>query len=204
MTDFDRGALTGRLARLPGDLRLLFAAMAAERLLPTAQAFLRARDASDAEQLRRALDVLWRRGGGEPVDASASDAGLASCEALVDAAAEEDSEESLLAENAAAVVLFGLRSLRSKDPEELGWAAQRAYDTVDHVATADEPDLEAFRDNARILAHPVVQQELRWQLDDVRALEELATKARIAPEDVQALRDEARRQARSVLSPDHG
>ena len=70
--DFDRGALTGRLARLPADLRPLFAAMAGERFLPTADAFLRGRGAPAGEQLRRALDVLWRRGGGEPVDAVAS------------------------------------------------------------------------------------------------------------------------------------
>lgn len=200
--DFDRAGLVARLAALPDGVRVMFAAILAERMLPAAAPFLGTQDPVEAEHLARAIDVLWRRGGGEAVNPGEAKSALARCEALLDVAAEADTNEALLAENLAAVVAFGLRALLSGDPADLGRAAQRAYDTADHVAVTQDPVEHGPRDEARILAHPVVQQEIARQTADVGALEAAARGRSVRPAEVAKLRQAARAQGASFLAPE--
>lgn len=200
MTSHDRIGIARRLANLPQGVRVMFAAMLAERMLPSADAYLRDRHA-EAHDLRGAIDVLWGDARGERVAADEVRALLARCEAAIENAAAAESDESVYGENAAVVVAFGLRSLLSGDPEELGWASQRAYDTVDHFVMTLEPDEPGPVDNARILTHPVVQQELRRQVEDLDALARLAASG-VDPKEVERLREAARRQARTFLAPE--
>lgn len=201
MIKFDRSYLTERLGAMPGPLQVLFAAAVAERLFPQAEAFFRARDREALERLRNALDLLWTYGAAGQADDQMRDAALSACEASIRVAADEDTDDAFFAENAAAAIAYGLRAMRSGDAQEPGWAAQRAYDSVDHYVLMEEADRKAEWSEAEVLAHAVVQRELRRQLDDVAALEALAAKGGGDAREIARLRDAASQQALSMFSP---
>jgi len=202
MVTFDRPALAEGLANLPGRSRVLFAAAAAERLFPHADGFFRGRDPGGLEQVRKALDLLWGYGSNGRVGDGERDAALSACEASIRAAAEEGSDEALFAENAAAAIAYGLRTMRADDPQEPSWAAQVAYDTVDHFVLMEEAARNEDRSEEQIRAHAVVQRELQRQLDDLVALEALAARGGGDADDVARLRDGAKQQALSIFSPE--
>jgi uncharacterized protein YjaG (DUF416 family) len=199
MLTYDRSALTERLAMIPERLRVLFAAAVAERLFPHAEGFFHGRDPEGLDRLRDALDLLWRYGGESRVGAEDRGAALSACETSIRSAADEGTDDALFAENAAAAIAYGLRAMGTSDPQEPGWAAQRAYDTVDHFVLMEEADRGVEWSEEQILAHAVVQRELQRQRDDVGALEALAAKGGRDEGEIARLRDGARWQAPSMF-----
>jgi hypothetical protein len=85
-------------------------------------------------------------------------------------ACDGDKAVAFFAENATAAILYGLRTVVSKDPNDAAWSAQRAYDTVDRFVLMQERDLGLKLSEDQILAHAVIQQELHQQLSDINAL----------------------------------
>ncbi len=84
--------------------------------------------------------------------------------------AEIDTEVALFASDAAAAIAHGLRAITDRDPREAAWAAQRAYDTVFRLAKSQSTATDSV---ANIDAHPVVQQELERQVNDIVTLKNL-------------------------------
>jgi hypothetical protein len=116
---------------------------------------------------------------------------------------DASTDAAFFAENAAAAIAYGLRAIASEDPNETVWAAQRAYDTVDRYVMKEERDLGVEWTEAKIRAHPVIQQELQRQLNDIKTLQTLSG-ANVTEQDnkikLAKLREVAQEQAQSILS----
>ncbi|WP_242395997.1 DUF416 family protein [Anaeromyxobacter oryzisoli] len=199
MLTYDRSALEKRLAGIPERLRVLFAAAVAERLFPHAERFFRARDPETSDRLHEALELLWKYGGGDREEDAEREDALLACETSIRTAADEGTDDALFAENAAAAIAYGLRAMRSSDPREPGWAAERAYDTVDYFVLMEDADRGVEWSEEQILSHTVVQRELQRQRDDIAALEAMAANGGRDEGEIGRLRDNARAQALSIF-----
>lgn len=224
-----------RLGGLSARMRALFAAMIAERLFPHAAEFFGRRDPRVSDELRLALELLWKYGANGVLNHRERDAALAACMAAIRTAAEHasgvltgvqrkvaeesgaralrlrdvdaqlpDADAAFFAENAAASIAYGLRATASDDPSEPAWAAQRAYDTVDRFVMMQERSAGAEWGETRIRSHPVVQQELQRQANDIEKLETLGNAREQGEAKLMELRKLARHQAESIFSPEKG
>ncbi|GAC1477129.1 MAG: hypothetical protein NVS1B16_08040 [Pseudarthrobacter sp.] len=86
---------------------------------------------------------------------------------------EDDSwmDESALAEHAAGAVAYAIRSWLTGDAQEACWAARQIYEALDFwVTTRDNLDLNAKGAEAWIMTHPLIQEELARQCQDLEEL----------------------------------
>ena len=76
-----------------------------------------------------------------------------------------------LDDDAAASTAYALRCLQSGDPQEAVWAAQRAYDARDAAAQA-QLEFDTFTPSVeeQLRSAPVVQSELKCQMEDIATL----------------------------------
>jgi hypothetical protein len=96
------------------------------------------------------------------------------------------------ADDAASSTAYAIRTYLSKDPQEAVWASRRCYDAVDLAAQQDPANISATTfDEKRLLAHPLVQQELNRQRLDLEQLERVSDTKAVA----------AALKAQSVASP---
>jgi uncharacterized protein YjaG (DUF416 family) len=194
---FDEQALRGQLERLPPRLRAVFAAAAAERLLP---AYVRHGTEQDRATLAALLDNLWT----DLETASMSDEqiqhAIDTCLRLIpDEDSEEWSEGSAAAEDAAAALCYAFRTRQSGDPQEAAWAARRLYEALDNfVINREQIDDNSPGMEARVLGDPLVQSELERQRRD---LEELLAGTKAEKAVIHRVRQRARREAKSVFGP---
>ena len=154
-----------RLSRLSVECRSTFAAACAERLRP----YYGYPDSPPIPaELNVALEALWSVIHGQPAEVSLDEAG-----SLLDSLPEPD-------EDAIAAALWAIDAYKNNDPQAAVWAARRAYEARDrlvvdslHIRSTDP----MWEDT--VLAHPVVQEELRRQVDDLEALSISAASAPI-------------------------
>lgn len=197
---FDHAALVTKLATLPTSSKVLFTAAVAERLFPRGSTFFEQRQPELLAQLRAGLDLLWGFGAGEPWGEVDRAAALEACVMAMDLASDADSDDASFAEDAAAAIAYGLQAMVSDDPNEPAWAAQRAYDSVDHFVLMRMDDLDVEWTEQEILAHPAIQRELRRQGDALAFLEASRGEAQIRRDEVTALRGVAEDQALTMFS----
>lgn len=182
---FSEQWLINKLDRLPPPLRVLFAATAAERLLPAYLSYSRLTGRGDPTALSAALDRLWRDIEGQRMDSEQVQEGLELVMKLIPQ--EDDSSwipEQARAEDAAGAVAYALRCRENGRSAESAWAAQRAYEALDHFVIA-KTGIDTSRPGANdeVLSSPLVQAELSRQRRDIDELlardrEDIASVAR--------------------------
>jgi uncharacterized protein YjaG (DUF416 family) len=169
---FEEAQLVRMLDRLPGDLRVVFAAACAERLLPAYAIFSGRAGRGDFAALRHSLTLLW-----EDLDGNrlSDDEVQANIDACMDLIPQEDDgpwmPEQAAAEDAGAAVAYALRCRLRSQGQEAAWAARRAYEALDHfVVNRENIDTSQPDAEARVLGHFAVQAELARQHRDLDEL----------------------------------
>jgi uncharacterized protein YjaG (DUF416 family) len=191
---FDEPDLLARLARLPSKLRVVFAALCAERQLPNYIQFSERSGWGNPNVLKEALESIWEDVQGQPLTKAELETILERCMTLIPT---EDTEgETANAEDAAASVAYTIRARLTDDPQEAAWVAQCAYNAVWYFlmrqieSTSIEPEHVRF-----VRSHPLVQAELRRQQADIQELQLVSAETSLPGSVISDLRDRARRDA---------
>jgi uncharacterized protein YjaG (DUF416 family) len=168
---FDAEQVREALTLLPPKRRLAFALGCSERLYPNYVAFHREQGWGDPQALRSALNAGWDVLKGHHPDPSV----LARLRRRVhDAEPETEDFDTILvssaldAANAAGLVL---KVAETGDIESAVEIASLCHDTVDMYAQESESmDSTGAELEQQILSHPLMQEELRRQRDDLASL----------------------------------
>jgi len=198
---YDEPALVARLARLPSKLRVVFAALCAERQLPNYIQFSERSGLGNPHVLKEALESIWQEVQGRPLTKAELETMLERCDALTPTGEEDTEEESAYAEDAGASLAYTISARLTDDPQEAAWAARRAYDALDHFLMSQIDSTRVTREHEQfILSHPLVQAELQRQQADLKDLESASAEKSLLASVVSKLRDRARRDAELFLS----
>jgi uncharacterized protein YjaG (DUF416 family) len=193
---FDATKLIAELANLPRELRVAFAASCAERLLPNYERFAQKTGSGKTKVLKGALDSVWEDLQGRVVSDIEFASALEKCLSLIPSEEDDPGEYAACAESAAASVAFAIRTRLTGAPQEAVWAAQRAYEAVDHLVMRQFPTGLVGRDfESAAVSHPLVQAELRRQQTDLHDLQSISTDNHVLTKDISSLRERARRDA---------
>jgi uncharacterized protein YjaG (DUF416 family) len=169
---FNEQWLIKKLDELSPSLKVLFAAIAAERLSLAYLNYSRLTGRGDPTALRAALERLWRDIEGEHMDGKQIQERLELVMKLMPR--EEDGSwipEQASAEDAAAAVAYALRCRENGQSTDSAWAARRAYEAVDHFVIAKMGiDISRPGANEAVLSSRLVQAELARQRRDIDEL----------------------------------
>jgi uncharacterized protein YjaG (DUF416 family) len=169
---FEEAQLVKTLDRLPRELRVVFAAACAERLLPAYAVFSERAGRGNPTALRQSLTSLWD-------DLDRNRLTDVEVQAMIDACMasipKEDDvpwvPEQASAEDAGAAVAYALRCRQNGQSQEAAWAGRRAYEALDHfVVNFEDIDVNKPGAEARVLGHAAVQAELTRQRRDLDEL----------------------------------
>lgn len=197
MISYKEPELVEHLKELPPLLRVCFAASCATRLFPLYEHFSEQTGRGNHRSLSAVLARLWEDLISGVVAHERLRADTASCMELIPAEDEAPWEEGqAYAEDAAAALAYSLRAFESGDAQEAAWAARRCYESLDHFATHKL----GLDDEGTILAHPVIQSELRQQRDDLALLRGVRAEPQRWPEIMAAFRQRATLQGRQLLA----
>ena len=169
---FDEPDLVARLARLPSKLRVAFAALCAERQLPSYIQFSERSGWGNPNVLKDALKSIWQDTQGRPLTKAELETLLERCMASIPSDEQDTKKEPAYAQDAAASVVYTIGARLTDDPQEAAWAARRAYEAVWYLlmsqieSTSIEPEHVRF-----VRSHPLVQAELQRQLADLQELQ---------------------------------
>ena len=168
---FDQGRLARQLALLPAKHRVAFAAACSERLIPNYEAFALMERWGDSSALDRALDAAWGYLDDTPLPETLVRELIAASEAVAPDTEEFDSLFTSAALDAAGAVIATLMCCLNGEVSEAVRAASAARDTIDMYIQQDEV-LDATNPNfeQRILAHPLMIEELSRQQQDMERL----------------------------------
>jgi uncharacterized protein YjaG (DUF416 family) len=198
---FDEPDLVARLARLPSKLRVAFAALCAEGQLPNYIRFSERSGLGHPSVLKDALVSIWQDLQGRPLTKAQLETILERCMALIPSGEEDTEEETAYAEDAAASVAYTLRARLADDPQEAAWAAQRAYEAVDHFLMSQIDSTRVTREHEEfVLSHPLVQAEFQRQQADLKDLELASAEKSLPASVISTLRDRARQDAELFLN----
>jgi uncharacterized protein YjaG (DUF416 family) len=170
--NFSEQWLIKKLDELPAPLRVLFAATAAERLLPAYLNYSRLTGRGNPAALSAALERLWRDIEGQRMNGEQVEESLELVMKLIPR--EDDSSwvpEQAWAEDAATAVAYALRCRENGRSTESAWAARRAYEALDHFVIAKTGiDISRPGANEEVLSSPLIQAELSRQRRDMDEL----------------------------------
>jgi uncharacterized protein YjaG (DUF416 family) len=166
---FDEQRLTERLMVLPSQLRVVFAAACAQRLVPAYKRYALRRRSPAMNEMDAMLERIWHDLGGDSLSAEELQR-LA--ERAMGIIPREDADEWLpgqaAAEDAAAALAYTLRCRQNGEAQEAAWAARRVYEALDHfVIERDNVDTNLSGAEARVLSDPLIQAELDRQARDI-------------------------------------
>lgn len=117
------------------------------------------------------LDRLWECAVAQAFDAEEVAAEIERCEALVPGEDHRSSHQPY-AEDASTAVIYSWEAALSTTCQEAAWSARRACDALDHYVQEQERMGTLTPEREReIVAHPLVQQELRRQKRDLLNLQ---------------------------------
>jgi uncharacterized protein YjaG (DUF416 family) len=169
---YDEVALREKLTEISSTIRPAFAAACAERLyLPFERYCIASESKKDAEMFRSALDSIWNHLRDAQTDRLELERVGRWAENVGPNDESDWTELNPYAENAAASLFYAIRACLSDDPQDCVWAARQAYEAVDYYThNAEDIDFNQQGAEARILAHPIVQRELRHQFEDISQL----------------------------------
>jgi hypothetical protein len=200
---FDEPDLVARLARLPSKLRVVFAALCAERQLPNYIQFSERSGWGNPNILKEALESIWQDIQGQPLTRAQLETILERCEPFIPTGEEDTKEETAYAEDAATSIAYAIEARLTDDPQKAAWAARRAYSAVDHFIMSQIDSTRVTREDEQfILSHPLVQAELRRQQADLEELELANAETSLQASVIAELRDRARRDAEFFLNAD--
>jgi uncharacterized protein YjaG (DUF416 family) len=194
--------LLKRLARLPNELRVAFAACCAERQMRRYEQFSdRRRDSSMKTLSQLALTAIWGDLQGKTIAESELKTMLELCMTLLPSEEEEQLDAGTpYAEDALASTIFALGARLTSDPNEALRAARRPCDAIDHFILANLNTSVVSRElQAAVEAHPLMQAELRRQRADLEELEALSNSKRSVSSVMDDLRNRAQRDAQTFL-----
>lgn len=200
MLTFNHNEMAKELDSLPPNVRPLFAGLVSERFFSQVETFFRERDLAMLSSLRASLEEIWQYGVKGWSDKDVRSQLLEKCMAAIQCAADAETEAGFFAENAAAAIAYGLRSIDAGDPKEAAWAGQAAYDNVDRFVLIKEQNMNANWSEVEILENPVIQREFRRQLKDIESLRRLSKDSNLLADVIWQLRQNARLESESVFS----
>ena len=148
--EYDEAAIETRLRSVAPEALVAFAASCAERLFLLYREVAKQTGSGDEPALRAALDLAWS--GGRPGERASAvvDAERENAESLVPHDDADDwTDLSPLAQNAAAAVAYALRAWRSADAQDGVWAARQVHESADFLDQAGSPPHE-YADSERI------------------------------------------------------
>lgn len=183
---FQPDRLRSELEALSPSSRAVFAALCARRLAHRYTVGGARLDASALERFAELHRHLWDLA--TAVESDHEAAAAAAAQALVLIPAGDDAD--LFAEDAAAALVYALRTLASGEAEEAVWAAERACDALESFLQQTGIGLGADGGEELLVRHPLMQAELVRQADDVRALRDVESR-RLPGAALHQLRDRA-------------
>lgn len=170
MISFDESDLVRKLSALSPWRRAVFAALVAERLMPGCERVESADGRNVQETLTKALTDLWNRIQ-VVLPGVVIQQEINSCMSLLPTDAESWARANPFAEEVIAAAIYALQSLHSESAREAAWAARRGYEAVDRFVIAQgRIDIGTTAGEKEILNNPLVQSELRSQLEDLANL----------------------------------
>jgi len=169
---FDEALLKRELSRVPVPLRVVFAAAVAERLLPIYAIFSRKTGRGHPRSLTEILDRLWQDIDGLKMSPEELQQNIDLSMELIP---KEDEKpwipEQNWAEDAAAAVVYALRTCQNGNSQEAAWAARGAWEALDDFVTMQEDiDPSSPDDEEWILSNPLIQAEFMRQQRDLGEL----------------------------------
>jgi uncharacterized protein YjaG (DUF416 family) len=197
---FDETQLVRNLEQLSPLIRVVFAAMCAERLRPAYLAFSTLTGRGEPAEFEAILDRLWDDVDGKLMTNDEIDIKIERCMGIIP---QEDEgiwvDEQAHAEDAATALTYVLRCRQSGQSQEAAWAARCVYETLDHyVISQDNVDVSVSGAEIRVLSHPLIQAELARQHLDLEEMGSIdATGMRQA---AAKLRERARSDSAHVFS----
>ena len=202
---YDESETIRKLSELPVRLRGAFAALATERLFPACAGAKTYGGRSVAASVNEVLSRIWSQIESE-VSPQLLEELLSELSNLLPADSEFWRLSSPLAEDCVAAAIYTVRTLISGSEQEAAWSARCAYEATDlFVISKENLDVGSPEKEREILNNPVVQRELRHQMEDLRDLGDLVTG--VGKADLIHLRSRARTNAMSFLttlsSPEH-
>lgn len=168
---YDHTALLAQLAALDQRGQLAFGALCAERLLPNYAVFNRETGWGDVALLRRALDTIWAVLDGAALDHGAAAALSDEVELAVPDSDDFDTLYSAAAQDACFAVCSLYDFVLAPELAHIADVARFATDSIDlYVQVSEQMPTIRPEDEHLISNHPLMQQELRRQAEDVAAL----------------------------------
>jgi uncharacterized protein YjaG (DUF416 family) len=169
---YNEASLITELDRIAVPLRVVFAAAAAERLLPAYVGFSHKTGRGNPNLLTGILDRLWRDIQGIQMDPEELQQNIDLAMKLIP---DEDEFPWILgqewAEDAVVAVVYALGCRQNGKSQESAWAARRAYAALDHfIINHEDIDTNIEGAEERILSNPLIQDELMRQQRDLREL----------------------------------
>lgn len=194
MIYFDNKLLEDTLAPLPLDLKVVFAAACAQRLLPYYTEYLKKIPNTDtASVIPNALQLLWQDlNGTESLDVTKLNELVDECIAAVPNEEQAWNLSEPYAEDAATAVVYALQT-KLKGSEKLAvLCAQKIYDVLDNwvinngALDNSQPDYED-----KVLGNSVIQKELLRQVSDVKRLASAAENEQTSKDIIEIMRRES-------------
>ena len=198
MTDFNDAVLKQSLGPLSKDQNLAFGLLLCERMMPALSRFARHTSFNDSIY-QGCLNNAWRHFAGNTSPSNYGELAEACLNGAPDTE-EFDHPLTSAALNTALSVGAAMSFLADYDVDHLVEAAGLARDTAALYAQsvkAAPPRSLGFKE---VMEHPIVQQELRRQADDVRFLQSLPKD--ISQEMIQLIKERAE-QASALLPPEN-
>ena len=175
---FNADDLRTRLGQMRDQQQLAFGAACSERLLPSYLAFVSDTGWGDSAPLREALDMVWTFLDGQSSSKESVRQLTTLCEASIP---DSDSFSSLytsLAQDACFSICALLDFLLDSDVGKIVEAATFATDSVDlYVQEIDNMDANGPDLEQQILAHPIMQRELKTQREHIDSIDRATTLA---------------------------
>lgn len=171
MLPYDHTVLVAQLAKLDQRGQLAFGALCAERLLPNYAVFSKEAGWGDVALLRRALDTVWAVLDGVSLDHATATALSAAVELAAPHTEDFDTLFSTSAQDACFAVCALYDFVLAPEPAHIADVARYATDSIDlYVQEREQMPAIGAHNEYLITTHPLMQDELRRQADDVAAL----------------------------------
>jgi hypothetical protein len=171
MFDYDQARVLDALKALPPRERQAFAAAAATRMVPACERFAAEQSKRTEGRVRQIAAELW-----QSIEANDEGQGnwvavLAEVMAMIPGEEAEGGLVTQLAEDGFACLAYAIRCLLTDEAQEAARAAGREYDACDQAAIALTGIVpKSAKQEAKILAHPLVQRGLGRQHEDMTLL----------------------------------
>lgn len=170
---FSGERLKDRLAQLSTERQLAFGAACCERLLPNYVAFQQDSSFGEVAPVRKALDLVWASLEGRSFSAGEVEEATIVCESAAPSSEDSSSLFVTAAQDACFAICSLLDFLHGCDVDKIVQVATYATDSIDlYVQETENLSPNDPHLDGRILAHHLMQRELRQQDIDFEAVKQ--------------------------------